>query len=78
MISDKVLYNNNGTNCAEALFTMAASNKTMELSVTDKVCNNNMKLSKVLGSVLGSVLWNVLFDNIFPTGLTKDFNAIAR
>lgn len=44
MLDDDVLYDNNGTNCTEALLEMIISNETV-VYIADKV-RDNMELSK--------------------------------
>lgn len=45
-IANKVLYDNQGTNYTEASSAMIVSNETTELSVADKVGDNNIELSR--------------------------------
>ncbi|KAI4463596.1 egf-like domain-containing protein [Holotrichia oblita] len=45
-IANKVLYDNQGTNYTQASLAMILSNETTELSVADKVGDNNIELSR--------------------------------
>lgn len=56
MFVNKILNDNNDTNCTDALLTMIVSNEIMELIVVDKVCDNNRELSKNVNNYTNFVI----------------------